>query len=91
MRNGVPIREHFLKQKVNSGITVDSLPGIVSEYESREACTFCNYNYMQWLELDSIERAFCVAQYRIHNLIEAHVSDAADKESERRGRRHSKR
>lgn len=36
-----------------------------------------NYNWMQWVELPSNERAKTVAQYRLHSLIDAHVNAAA--------------
>lgn len=46
---------------------------------------YCNYNWSEWMQLDWSERARAVAQYRSHNLIEAHVADAIDKMPKRRG------
>lgn len=84
LRNGNPIQDHPLRKRVNTGIGMESNGITVPDFECREACVYCNYNYRQWLELSPYERAECVAQYRLHNLIDAHVSDASNRESERR-------
>jgi hypothetical protein len=57
----------------------------VPEYEAREAMIYCNYNMLEWMQLDWTERARSVAQYRSHNLIEANVSDAVDTAPKQRG------
>lgn len=58
----------------------------MSEYETREAMVYCNYNMIEWMQIDYTERARAVAQYRSHSLIEAHVSDAVDKAPKRGSR-----
>lgn len=67
--------------------TVGTL-SIVSEIECREAAIYAHYNYTQFYQLEANERASCVAQYRMHFLIEAHVqqaSEAASRAGTRRG------
>lgn len=71
-----------LKQRLRSGISFTETAGQVPEYEAREACIYSNYNWMQYQELDWQERAYTIAQYRMHNLIEAHISDASHRASE---------
>lgn len=44
-----------------------------------EAATYCNYNTIEFDNLDFLERARVVAQYRMHNRIESHVQDAVNK------------
>lgn len=84
-RNRTPLREYGLTQKVNAGIAIASEHGEVPDYEAREAMIYCNYNMLEWMQIDWTERARAVAQYRTHSLIEAHVSDAIDKAPKRRG------
>ena len=67
------------------GISLDTSFGLVPDYEMREAAVYCNYNLTEWDSLTGDEKAFCVAQYRIHNLIDAHVNEAVRAHSETRG------
>lgn len=55
--------------------------GMVPEYEAREATIYCNYNWLQFIELHPWERAKSIAQYREHHRIEANMSDAAESAS----------
>lgn len=71
-----------LKQRLRSGIAFEGRPDLVPEFEAREACVYTNYTWDRWQELDWLERATCVAQYRMHNLIDAHMNDAVTKASE---------
>lgn len=71
-----------LKQRLRSGISFEETAGQVPEFEAREACIYTNYNWSEWIELEVDERALLIAQYRMHNLIEAHVNDAASRKSE---------
>lgn len=68
-----------LPSKVNVGISIESNQGFVSEYEMREACLYVGHTWASWSELDSDERASCVAHWRMHLLIEAHVNEAVSK------------
>lgn len=69
-----------MPRHVNTGIAIEAdVPGVVPEYEMLEAATYCHYNMLQWEELEARDRALCVAQYRTHNAIEAHVQDAVSK------------
>lgn len=68
-------------------LTVDNILGQewVPEYEVREAALYNRYTWLQWLEeLDYGDRIFSVALYRMHILLEAHISDASTKASERK-------
>lgn len=51
-------------------------PGLVTEYECREAARFVLVSWAQWLAMDEAQRAYSVAHYRLHSAIEANVSDA---------------
>lgn len=77
IRHGSPIRKVHIRREVNSGIAVASpMRGVVPEFETREAAIYCGHKLNEWDDLDYWERCLAVAQYRMHNLIEAHVSDA---------------
>lgn len=65
------------------GLTFDTSDGLVPEYECREAAVFAGYTRLQWEEIDWQERAAVIAHYRVHNLVEAHIQDAADQERRR--------
>lgn len=83
-RHGTPLRQYLLAKKVDAGIAIESVLDFVPEYEQREAAVYCQFNWTDWSELDSRERAACIAHYRIHLAIEAHVSDAVTKKANRR-------
>jgi hypothetical protein len=70
---------------MDSGISVESeIPGLVPEYECREAAHFVGVPWRGWLKLEGEERASAVAHYRMHLLIDAHVADASEKDADRR-------
>lgn len=77
LRHGIPIQEVTLPRDYDADIIFMSTPGEVPEIEVREACIYCNYNYSNFLELEPWDRALCVAQYRLHHLIEQHANSAA--------------
>lgn len=62
------------------------IPGLVSEFEEREAARFGHYNWTAWQELTYEDRAYGVAHYRTHSLVELHQNDAQAKEIDRRQR-----
>jgi hypothetical protein len=49
---------------------------VVPEYEIREAALYCGYTLVEFEDIDYEEKCLAVAQYRMHALIESHVSDA---------------
>ena len=53
-----------------------SLPGLVPEFEEREAAVFCHFNWSEWRLLHWWERARNVAHFRLHNLVNLHKNDA---------------
>ncbi len=67
------------------GLAVESeVPGTVPIYEALEAAIYCGYSTARWWDVDYLERARAVAQYRMHNLIESHVQNAINRETERK-------
>jgi len=48
---------------------------LVTEYECRKAAIQALYNWTDWLNLDPMERAMCVAAYRIDNAMTAHINN----------------
>lgn len=82
---GEPIEWVPVRDVVETGIEMDPLlPGLVPLYEEREAAVYGHYNWREWRELEPQERAFAVAQYRMHHLIELHHGDALNAAMERR-------
>lgn len=80
---GMPIREVYVPRRLEVGISIDTQPGFVPEYEVREAAVYTRHSTIEWNALDPIEQAACVAHYRMHLLIESHVNEAVHKHSER--------
>lgn len=86
----MPILKVTIRQKIDPGIRQESLLGMVSEYECREVAKKSLYTWTQWLDLDTSERAACIAHNRLGLAIEAHVSEAYTKYSERLARQHGR-
>lgn len=63
------------------------MAGLVPEYEAREAAVYCNYKPKEFYELDWWEKASCVAQYRLHRIVEMHAQDAVNEVQEKEMRR----
>jgi len=59
---------------------------MVPDLELRESAVYCHYTPVEFTDLPWQERAACVAQYRLHRLIEMHMQDAINEASERRMR-----
>lgn len=83
MMDGAPIQKlPAPKPPVSVNIHYEREDNVVPEYEQREACIYANYNWHQWVNLiDWYERAMCVAQYRLHHMIESHVQDKSNRAS----------
>jgi len=76
-----------VRSTVRTGIEYQSLiPGLVPEYEEREAARFGHYTWRDWLSLPYLDRVVGVAHYRMFHLIELHHNDAVITEQERRER-----
>ena len=74
------IWEHPLSHRVQTGLDFGVLlPDCVPIFEEREAAVYCHHNPSEFRALPVEERAACVAQYRLHNLIETHTNDAINK------------
>jgi len=58
-------------------------PNLVPLYEEQEALRYANYNPSQWKRLSSWERAFHVAHYRMHRIVDLNVNDAVQNNIER--------
>ncbi len=57
------------------------------DFEVREAAVYCNYKPKEFWKLGWWERACCVAQYRLHQMVELHSSDAVNAAVEREMRK----
>ena len=65
--------------------------GMVPEYECREAAVYAQTPWLEWTEMPAAERAASVAHYRMHLMIDSHINDAQEKESDRKSRNRSRR
>ncbi len=73
---------------METGLTIPSqVPGLVPEFEEREAATAERYTWTDWQQLPYAERVDGVAHYRLHLLISLHRQDAADRHAARPRRR----
>lgn len=66
---------------IDYGVEIE---GLVPLYVEREAARFTLYNWSEWIDLDPMERAACVAHYRLHDMIEMHIQDAISREVKKR-------
>lgn len=62
------------------------MPGLLAEYEEREAALFGHYNWDQWSALPREQRLHGVAHFRLHNLIDAHLHAIGDARSRQAAR-----
>lgn len=58
--------------------------GMVAEYEEREAAIHSGIPWLEWLEMDTLERAACVAHMRLSAMVTMHSQDAVMRDSELR-------
>ena len=71
--------------RLESGIQYESLlPGLVSEYEEREAARWGGYTWPAWQALEREERIDGIAHYRLDRLISLHQLDAQEADRKRR-------
>jgi hypothetical protein len=90
VRNGEPLLATPLRNTVRTGIAYDDVRvslGLVPEYEEREAAAFTSVPWMQWLDVDTRERAAMVAHFRMHNQVSLHIGDAVERAREEKQRR----
>ena len=84
----MPIESYGIKHPVRTGITYDALiDSCVPEYEEREAAVYCNYTPMAFRELPVEERARCVAQFRLHHIVQNNIEDAMNRAAEQAANR----
>src|SRR3972149_11830093 len=85
-RHNEDIRDYPLRRPVSTGIAYgQTFPGCVSQIEEREAAGYCHYTPLEFGGLRLGEGAACVAQYRLHWLVENHIQDAVAQAGERAG------
>jgi hypothetical protein len=72
----MPLMELALPQRVNIGITYDSILNLVPEIEERDAALFGLYNWTAWSRLSVEQKAAGIAHYRLTNLMKAHIQEA---------------
>jgi hypothetical protein len=83
-RNGEPIQEIELKARLNAGIDIEGIPGLIPRFHEKEACDLANYQFFNsWRELEPEEREEIVAHYIARNLVESHKDDALNQKIER--------
>lgn len=76
---------------MDSGIQISPLlPGLVPEYDCREAAVYVHVSWPDWLDLSGYDRAMAVAHYRIQLMIQAHVEDAAQRKRDADERRRAR-
>ena len=70
---------------MNHGLTVTPLvPGLVAEFEEREAARFAQLPWDDYLGLPRGERVLAVAHYRVKRDFDIHLNDAVARERRRR-------
>ena len=73
----MPLLEYPLSNQVSTGIRINpEIPGLVPEFEEREAARFAGDTWTEWQATPSDERARRVAHYRLSRMIAAHSDDA---------------
>lgn len=81
----MPLSQYPLERKYDPQIRFEgTLADEIPEYECREAARFALYNWTQWQDLAVHERAAVIAHYRESNRIEANLSDASEKASNKK-------
>lgn len=90
LRDDEPIHVVPLRNTVRTGIASGDVRlefEMVSEYEEREAAVFASIPWIEWLTIDTRERAACVAHYRLHSQVRMHSDDAVARAEDARRRR----
>lgn len=77
-KNGLPLEQFELPERIDTGIEIRSLDGVVPEFECREAAKFSGYTYSEWRTIHYMERAAAIAFFRLHYKIEAFNSKAIE-------------
>ncbi len=81
----------MIANPVRTGIDYGvEIPGLIPPYMEREAARFALYNWSDWCDLDPMERAACVAHYRLHGMIEMHTEDAISREMKKKANQRTK-
>lgn len=88
MRHNTPIEDFYLPTKVNTGIEVEWLPGLIPLNDEIAACSRANYCYWDsWQDLTERQKARLIAEYYLQILITSNVEDAKARAVEKRGKR----
>lgn len=88
-RNGLPIQEISLKSKLDTGIEIEDVPGMVPRFYEMSACNDANYRfYGDWQELSKEQREDIVAHFILRHIIDGHKDEVVSQEFERKS--HSK-
>jgi len=82
-RNGIPIRQHYLKGGVNAGISYNQ------SYAEAEACIAAGLDYHIWRDGGYTQqfKSEVVAWHQMSSLISSHVKSAEAKSSEKAGKK----
>lgn len=83
-KKGKPIQKVEFKYRIDTGIEVEDLPGMVPKYYEMEACNAEGYVfYGNWQTLTSVQRAEVVAHHYLKFYMEGHREEAATLASEK--------
>lgn len=75
-RHGRPIQNIQLKYKLDTGIEIKEVPGIVPSFYEIKACNAANYEYYgSWQELEDWQKAKLIGHYFLDNLINGAKDD----------------
>ncbi len=67
-----PIQKYHLRREINIDIRYHKVhPNIVADYEAMEAARFGHYTWVAFNRQSILERARCVAEYRMNHRIES--------------------
>ena len=77
---------------VRTGIEIAApVPGLIPEYEEREAARFGLYRWEDWSALPVEERVRGVAHFKMHSLISLHEGEALNQHIEAESKRNAAR
>jgi len=84
-RNEEPIQEVRLRNKLETGIEIDDIPGMIPRYYEMEACRQANYEYFgSWQMLGKEEKEDLVAHFILRTMIESHKDEVVAQEMKKK-------
>jgi hypothetical protein len=91
MRHGSPIQSLKLRFKLDTGIDIKELPGIIPTFYEMKACVAANYQFFDnWQELAEWQKAKLIALYFADNLVNGAKDDTVQEKIELDNKKRSK-